>query len=168
MAQIVEIFLHGLKQIHTGLTFPVGTRRNNNVIMTSKRRRDVFLTSYWRHYCVVCPLGCRLATNESRPPTVTASTNFLDPEYSSFSTKQKDSILIYLLSVCKQVRFHTGNQAQGNMTMKSIKMTKKWTRTPNSLYLCRDLCIINYMYQTCKHRGQTDEVWQLNLWPVIN
>ena len=33
------------------------TRRNNNVIMTSKRRRDVILTPQWRHYCVVCPLG---------------------------------------------------------------------------------------------------------------
>ena len=36
---------------------PVGTRRNNYVIMTSKRCRDVVLTSYRRYYCVVCPLG---------------------------------------------------------------------------------------------------------------
>ena len=32
-------------------------RRNNNVIMTSERRRDVVLMSLWRYYCVVCPLG---------------------------------------------------------------------------------------------------------------
>ena len=38
--------------------FPVDIQRNNNVIMTSKRRRDVVLTSQWRYYCVVCPLGC--------------------------------------------------------------------------------------------------------------
>ena len=33
---------------------PVDTRRNNNVIMTSKRRHDVVLTSLWRYYCAVC------------------------------------------------------------------------------------------------------------------
>ena len=32
--------------------FPTGTRRNN-VIMTSKRCRDVVSTSWWRYYCVV-------------------------------------------------------------------------------------------------------------------
>ena len=35
---------------------PAGTRRTNNVFMTSKRRRDVVLTAWWRYYCVVCPL----------------------------------------------------------------------------------------------------------------
>ena len=34
----------------------VDTRRKNNVIMTSKRRRDVVLMSKWRYYCAVCPL----------------------------------------------------------------------------------------------------------------
>ena len=33
------------------------TRRNKNVTMTSTRIRDVVLTSQWRYYCVVCPLG---------------------------------------------------------------------------------------------------------------
>ena len=33
-----------------------GTRRNNNVIITSKWRRDVVLTSWWRYFHVVCPL----------------------------------------------------------------------------------------------------------------
>ena len=36
---------------------PADIRRNNMVNMTSKRRRDVSLTSLWRYYCVVCPLG---------------------------------------------------------------------------------------------------------------
>ena len=36
---------------------PAGTRRNYIVIMTSKRRRDVVLTSSWRYYCVMCPLN---------------------------------------------------------------------------------------------------------------
>ena len=40
-----------------GRGIPTGTCRNNNVIMTSKRRRHVVLTSSWRCYCVVCPLG---------------------------------------------------------------------------------------------------------------
>ena len=36
----------------------VGTRRNNNVFITSKRRRlDVMKTLSLRHYCVMCPLG---------------------------------------------------------------------------------------------------------------
>ena len=35
------------------VTNPVDTRRNYNVIMTSKRRRDVVLTSQWRHFDVV-------------------------------------------------------------------------------------------------------------------
>ena len=35
---------------------PTGIWRNN-VIMTSKRRRDVVLTSHWRYFCVVRPLG---------------------------------------------------------------------------------------------------------------
>ena len=39
-------------------TIPVDTWRTNNVIMTPKRRRDVVLTSWWRCYCVGCPLGC--------------------------------------------------------------------------------------------------------------
>ena len=42
-----------------GGDIPMGTWRNNNVIMTSKRRRDVVLTSEWRYYCVACPLGLR-------------------------------------------------------------------------------------------------------------
>ena len=37
--------------------FPAETRRNNKIIMTSKRRRDVVLTSQWRDCCVECPLG---------------------------------------------------------------------------------------------------------------
>ena len=32
------------------------TRRKNNVIMTSKRRRDLVLMSKWRYYCALCPL----------------------------------------------------------------------------------------------------------------
>ena len=40
-------------------TSPADTQRTNNAIMTSKRRRDVVLTSWWRYYCVVCPLGRR-------------------------------------------------------------------------------------------------------------
>ena len=40
------------------MAYPTGTRRNDNVIMTSKRRRDVVLTSLWRYFCVVCQLGC--------------------------------------------------------------------------------------------------------------
>ena len=36
---------------------PTDTRRNNNVIMTPKRRRNVVLTSKWRYFYVVCPLG---------------------------------------------------------------------------------------------------------------
>ena len=42
---------------------PVGTRRNDNVFITSKRRRrrrfDVMKTFSLRHYCVMCPLGLR-------------------------------------------------------------------------------------------------------------
>ena len=40
---------------------PAGTRRNNNVFITSKRRRwcrfDVMKTLSLRHYCNMCPLG---------------------------------------------------------------------------------------------------------------
>ena len=36
---------------------PADKRRNNNVIMTSKRRCNVLLTSRRRYYCGVCPLG---------------------------------------------------------------------------------------------------------------
>ena len=40
---------------------PAGTRRNDNVFITSKRRRrrrfDVMKTLSLRHYCVMCPLG---------------------------------------------------------------------------------------------------------------
>ena len=40
---------------------PAGTRRDNNVFITSKRRRrrrfDVMKTLSLRHYCVMCPLG---------------------------------------------------------------------------------------------------------------
>ena len=54
--------------------YPAGTRRKNNVIMTSKRRRDVVLTSSWRYYCVVCPLGRRARAPKpvelSRPPLI--------------------------------------------------------------------------------------------------
>ena len=39
------------------------TRRSNSVIMSSKRRRDVVLTSWLRYYCVICPLGGFLKTN---------------------------------------------------------------------------------------------------------
>ena len=31
--------------------------RHNNVIMASKRRRDVVLASYWRYYYGMCPFG---------------------------------------------------------------------------------------------------------------
>ena len=37
---------------------PAGTRRNDNVIMTSMRRRDVVLTSQWRCFWVVCWNRC--------------------------------------------------------------------------------------------------------------
>ena len=40
-----------------GSHIPTGTRRNNDVIITSKRRGDIVLTSLWRYYCVLCPLG---------------------------------------------------------------------------------------------------------------
>ena len=30
---------------------------NDNIIVASKRRRDVVLTSSWRYFCVVCPPG---------------------------------------------------------------------------------------------------------------
>ena len=37
---------------------PADTRRNNNVIMTPKRRHTVVLTSWkWRYYCAMYPLG---------------------------------------------------------------------------------------------------------------
>ena len=43
--------------------FPAGTRRNDNVFITSKRRRrrrfDVMKTLSLRHYCVMCPVGWR-------------------------------------------------------------------------------------------------------------
>ena len=43
------------------LCSPAGTRRNNNVFITFKRRRrrcfDVMKTLSLRHYCVMCPLG---------------------------------------------------------------------------------------------------------------
>ena len=35
---------------------PADPRCNDIVIMTSKRRCDIVLTSYWRYYCIVCPL----------------------------------------------------------------------------------------------------------------
>ena len=35
----------------------MGTRRNNNVTITPKRRRDVVLTPDWRCYCAMFPLG---------------------------------------------------------------------------------------------------------------
>ena len=41
-------------------TTPVDTRRKDNVIMTSQRRRDVVLTLLWRYFCVVRPLGLRI------------------------------------------------------------------------------------------------------------
>ena len=52
--------------IHTDVILlpfiPVGTGRNNNVFITSKRRRrrsfDEMKTLSLRHYCVMCPLGC--------------------------------------------------------------------------------------------------------------
>ena len=37
-----------------------GTRRNNNVIITSRQHHDIVLISWWRHYCVMCPLGLNL------------------------------------------------------------------------------------------------------------
>ena len=40
---------------------PAGTRRNNNVLITSKLRRrrrfDIMKTLSLRHFCVMCPLG---------------------------------------------------------------------------------------------------------------
>ena len=36
---------------------PVGTWRDDNVIITSKRRRNIVLTQWWRYYKVMCPLG---------------------------------------------------------------------------------------------------------------
>ena len=43
---------------------PAGTRRNDNVFITSKRHRrrrfDVMKTLSLRHYCVMCPLGCTI------------------------------------------------------------------------------------------------------------
>ena len=41
------------------LKFPVDTWLNDNLIITSKRRRDVVLTWSWCYYYVMCPLGCR-------------------------------------------------------------------------------------------------------------
>ena len=35
---------------------PTVTRRNNYVIITSKRRCNVVLTLLWRYHCVLCPL----------------------------------------------------------------------------------------------------------------
>ena len=35
----------------------MGTQCNNNVNITSKRRYTVVLTSQWRYFCIVCPLG---------------------------------------------------------------------------------------------------------------
>ena len=51
--------LHGYPQTPPALyTRGVSQRTpNNNVFVTSKRPRDVVLTSQWRYYCVVCPLG---------------------------------------------------------------------------------------------------------------
>ena len=39
---------------------PVDPWRNNNVIVTLKRRRDVVLTKWWRNYHVMCPLGIQM------------------------------------------------------------------------------------------------------------
>ena len=39
---------------------PVDPWRNNNVIVTLKRRRDVVLTKWWRYYHVMCPLGIQM------------------------------------------------------------------------------------------------------------
>ena len=36
--------------------FPTSIWRNDNVIMTSKRRCNVVWTSQWRYHCVTCPL----------------------------------------------------------------------------------------------------------------
>ena len=51
---------------HQILFTPAGTRRNNNVFITSKRCRrrrfDVMKTLSLRHYCVMCPFGMLLAT----------------------------------------------------------------------------------------------------------
>ena len=45
--------------------YPADTWRNNNVLITSKRRRDVVLMFVGRYYYVLCPLadgGYRHAT----------------------------------------------------------------------------------------------------------
>ena len=38
---------------------PADTWRNNNVIMTLKRRRNVVLTLWWRYCYAICPLNCQ-------------------------------------------------------------------------------------------------------------
>ena len=45
---------------------PVGTRHNNNVIMTSKRICDVVFAPLWRYHCVVCPLWDGRPTSSRR------------------------------------------------------------------------------------------------------
>ena len=44
---------------------PADTWRNNNVIVTSKRRHNVVLTRKWRYYYVMCPLGYVIAAEVS-------------------------------------------------------------------------------------------------------
>ena len=59
MGHIVEI--DGKNSALTHVPYPAGTRRNNNVFITSTRHRrrrvDVVKTLSFRHYCVMCPLG---------------------------------------------------------------------------------------------------------------
>ena len=36
---------------------PADTWCKNNIIMTSKRRLNIVLTSWWCYFCILCPLG---------------------------------------------------------------------------------------------------------------
>ena len=58
---------------HTIDNISAGTWRNDNIIITSKRRSDVVLTKWWRYYCVACPLweASSLAEQPTGIPTVT-------------------------------------------------------------------------------------------------
>ena len=49
--------VHWHLHVYASPGFTAGTRRNDNVIITSKRRRDFGLTLLWRCYCAMCPLG---------------------------------------------------------------------------------------------------------------
>ena len=53
------LFIKSMKQCNRSSTFPLNTWRNNNVVITSKRRHFDVITSKWRRFDVIMTLLLR-------------------------------------------------------------------------------------------------------------